>query len=59
MWLAGAQRGWERRVNYGWMDEVEERGREGGREGGEVSGEGLCPADRQAASWWSHLASQS
>lgn len=36
-----------------WMDKV----REGGREG--VSGQGLCPADRQAASWSSHLATQS
>lgn len=29
------------------------------REGGAVSDEGLCPADRQAASWWSHLVTQS
>ena len=46
--------GWGReggsRVNYGWT-----RGR---REEG-VSGEGSRPADRQAASWWSHLATQS
>lgn len=40
-------------MNYGWKDEV----RKGGGEGG-VSGEDLCPADRQAASRWSRLATQ-
>lgn len=35
-----------------WMDEVSER-----KEG--VSGGGLCPADSQAAGWWSHLSTQS
>lgn len=29
-----------------------------GREEG-MSGEGSCPADRQAATWWSHLATRS
>lgn len=49
-WLG--QTGRERRMNYGWVDEVR-------RERVGVSGEGLCPADRQAASWWSRLATQS
>lgn len=35
------------------MDGPTEFGRRG------VSGKGSCPADRQAASWWSHLATQS
>lgn len=26
---------------------------------GRGSGRGSCPADRQAASWWSHLATRS
>lgn len=43
-------------MNYGWTDEVRE-GEEGGQGG--ASGEDLCPADRQAASWWSRLATQS
>lgn len=50
--LAGAERGRERRVNYGWTDKVMEGG-------GGATGEGFCPADRQAACWWSHLAVQS
>ena len=35
------------------MDGPTEFGRRG------VSGKSSCPADRQAASWWSHLATQS
>lgn len=55
-WLGQGGRKW--RMNYGWTDEV--RGRGGGRGGGlGVSGEDLCPADRQAASRWSRLATQS
>lgn len=40
----------------GWI-KLGRRRRMGG--GGVLSDEGLCPADRQAASWWSHLATQS
>lgn len=36
-----------------WMDEVSERRKEG------VSGGGWCPADSQAAGWWSHLSTES
>lgn len=56
-WLGQGGRKW--RMNYGWTDEV--RGRGGGGRGGGlgVSGEDLCPADRQAASRWSRLATQS
>lgn len=51
---AVAGRGRERERSEGWIiDGPTEFGRRG------VSGKGSCPADRQAASWWSHLATQS
>lgn len=53
-WQAETGGSWrEGGVNYGWT---------GGRYEGEDVGESLArpgaPADKQAASWWSHLATQ-
>lgn len=51
-WLGQREEG---RVNYGWTDQA---GVGGLGCGGRLA-RARAPADRQAASWWSHLATQS